>query len=45
MKEIPLLPAKNTRAIILLSHTIMGWVGILFTESTRPPAEFLRLMP
>lgn len=39
------ISASNTRAIILLSLMIIGWIGILFTESTRPPAEFLGLVP
>ncbi|HIJ91194.1 MAG: VanZ family protein [Desulfobulbaceae bacterium] len=38
-------PKNNTRAIILLSFMIIGWVGILFAESTRPPAEVVGLIP
>lgn len=37
--------ANNTRAIILLSLTAIIWVGILFTESTRPAADALGLLP
>lgn len=37
--------SSKNRSIILLSLMIIGWIGILFTESTRPPAEFLRMIP
>jgi hypothetical protein len=39
------VPANNMRAILLLSLMIIGWISILFFESTRPSAEFLGLIP
>lgn len=38
-------PANKTRAIVLPALLAMGWIGILFLESTRPPAGFLGLIP
>jgi len=31
--------------IFLLSLLLIGWIGILFVESARPPAAFLGLVP
>lgn len=38
-------PAANARTIFLLSLLLIGWMGILFVEATRPPAEFLGPIP
>ncbi len=42
---IAAIPANNARGIFLWSFMIIGWISILFIESTRPPAEFIGLIP
>lgn len=42
---MPPTQASDTWVTILLSLMTIGWIGILFIESTRPPAEFLGLIP
>jgi VanZ family protein len=38
-------PRSNKRIVLLLLLTIAGWIAILFTESSQPPAEIMSLVP